>query len=103
MQANRGFERHSSSEAEQLISNLCKGVIGVAHAAGRPGALESDAFLEFSHRGASLAQFNLFIESMARAGLIARSGDKRLHATVRGLAYAGIDARPDPPAGSARA
>jgi hypothetical protein len=79
-------------EVEPIITVLCKGVIEAAHRGGADGITQQAAYREFADRGVSPLQFDLFVDSMARAGLVVRFGDV-LRATVKGLAYAGIDAR----------
>ena len=79
-------------EVEPIITDLCKGVIEAAHRGGADGVTEQSAYRAFADRGVSLLQFNLFVDSMARAGLVVRFGNV-LRATLKGLAYAGIDAR----------
>ena len=79
-------------EVEPIITVLCKGVIEAAHRGGADGVTQQTAYRAFADRGVSLLQFNLFVDSMARAGLVVRFGDM-LRATLKGLAYAGIDAR----------
>ena len=79
-------------EVEPIITALCKGVIKAAHRGGADGITEQAAYREFADLGVSPLQFDLFIESMARAGLVVRFGAV-LRATLKGLAYAGIDAR----------
>jgi len=81
------------SEVEPIITDLCKGVIEAAHRGGMEGVRERAAYCAFADRGVSLLQFNLFVESMARAGLVVRFGQDTLRATLKGLAYAGIDTR----------
>ena len=80
-------------EVEPIITDLCKGVIEAAHRGGMEGVRERAAYRAFADRGVSLLQFNLFVESMARAGLVVRFGQDTLRATLKGLAYAGIDTR----------
>jgi hypothetical protein len=77
-------------EGEPLIAILCKAVIKAAHETGSAGLAEADAYPVFGRRGVSRLQFELFIESMARAGLVVRGDKGVLCPTVRGLAYAGI-------------
>ena len=79
-------------EVEPIITVLCKGVIEAAHRGGADGITQQAAYRAFADRGVSLLQFTLFVDSMARAGLIVRFGDM-LRATLKGLAYAGIDVR----------
>src|ERR1700681_4789958 len=79
-------------EVEPIITTLCKGIIEAAHGAGGEGVSEREAYTSFARQEVSLVQFNLFVDSMARAGLIVRFGNE-LRATLKGLAYAGIDAR----------
>lgn len=80
-------------DSEINITALCKGVIEAAHRAGHEGVSEREAYRDFAKKDVSLVQFTLFIDSMARAGLIVRFGNETLRATLKGLAYAGIDAR----------
>ena len=75
------------------ITMLCKGVIEAAHCAGNEGVSEREADRPFADRGVSLVQYKLFVQSMARSGLIVLFGDETLRATLKGLAYAGIDGR----------
>jgi hypothetical protein len=80
-------------DSEINITRLCKGVIEAAHRAGNEGVSEREAYRDFAQQDVSLVQFRLFIDSMARAGLIVRFGTDTLRATLKGLAYAGIDTR----------
>lgn len=86
--------------SEINITALCKGVIEAAHRAGNEGVAEREAYRDFARKDVSLMQFSLFIDSMVRAGLIVRFGNQTLRATLKGLAYAGIDTRS--PQGAAR-
>ena len=79
-------------EVEPIITVLCKGVIEAAHRGGADGITQQAAYQAFADRDVSPLQFNLFIDSMVRAGLVVRFGDV-LRATLKGLTYAGIDAR----------
>ncbi len=80
-------------QAEPVITALCKGVIEAAHRAGDMGVSERDAYRAFASQGISLVQYRLFVDSMARAGLVVHFGQDTLRATLKGLAYAGIDVR----------
>jgi hypothetical protein len=82
-----------------ITTTLCKGIIESAHEARGDGLSEQDAYKAFADQGVSLLQYRLFVESMTRAGLIVRFGDDTLRATLKGLAYAGIDTRPPQVAG----
>ena len=96
----------SIKDVGPIIATLCKGVIESAHRAGNDGVSEREAYRPFAERGVSLLQYKLFVESMARAGLVVRFGEM-LRATLKGLAYAGIDGRAvvigSPPARGKRA
>ena len=92
MDSTNTNDRRLGREVEPIITALCKGVIETAHLAGAEGVSEQEAYRPFAGRGVSLLQFKLFVESMARAGLIVRFDDT-LRATLKGLAYAGIDTR----------
>jgi len=72
---------------------LCKEGIIAVHSGGAKGLAIDEALRSFGRRGISRLQSDLFIESMTRAGLVAGGSEGRLHATVRGLAYAGINPR----------
>ena len=92
MDTSINTEQGLSREVEPLIATLCKGVIEAAHRADGQGVSEREAYRAFAGLGVSLVQYNLFVDSMARAGLVVRFGD-HLRATLKGLAYAGIDGR----------
>jgi hypothetical protein len=97
---NGGPMNHSSTDVsppepalEPLVTILCKEVIIAVHSGGAKGLAIDEALRSFGRRGISRLQSDLFIESMTRAGLVAGGSEGRLHATVRGLAYAGINPR----------